>query len=298
MYERQPKNKNEFFNFTDDQLKETLLKLFKTVSKSSCDQGMSTYDRYIKWAKIKGYRVTDSLSYERVFDNVKESLKADYREKKKTISSTLRLTAKQTLGVHVTADSLKESGMFFYIKHIKDRNGSLTDKDFLKVAMRYNKRCKAYSNLCDMKNNYQLYEEFCNRKNLVFKTNDEINLILDEIDKIYDPEYPTDYKRHNINTNKGLSQEQKDNIDSINNLLNKFKDETEREAIIKIRVGQGLFKNKLLKNSCVCAICNLTIKELFIASHCKPWKESNNIERLDVNNGMLLCTGHDSLFDT
>ena len=84
MYEKQPKNKNEFFNFTDDQLKETLLKLFKNVSKSSCDQGMSTYDRYIKWAKIKGYRVTDSISYERVFDNVKESLKKDYREKKIT----------------------------------------------------------------------------------------------------------------------------------------------------------------------------------------------------------------------
>ena len=33
---------------------------------------------------------------------------------------------------------------------------------------------------------------------------DEINLILDEIDTIYEPEYPTDYKRHNINTNKGL----------------------------------------------------------------------------------------------
>ncbi|WP_304518720.1 HNH endonuclease [Clostridium sp. CM028] len=42
---------------------------------------------------------------------------------------------------------------------------------------------------------------------------------------------------------------------------------------------------------------NLTIKELLIASHCKPWKDSNNIERLDVNNGMLLCAGHDSLFD-
>lgn len=34
-----------------------------------------------------------------------------------------------------------------------------------------------------------------------------------------------------------------------------------------------------------------------IASHIKPWKDSSNNERLDENNGFLLCPHHDSVFD-
>lgn len=34
-----------------------------------------------------------------------------------------------------------------------------------------------------------------------------------------------------------------------------------------------------------------------MASHIKQWSQSNNEERLDVNNGLLLCPNHDSLFD-
>lgn len=34
-----------------------------------------------------------------------------------------------------------------------------------------------------------------------------------------------------------------------------------------------------------------------MASHIKPWGQSNNQERLDVNNGLLLCPNHNSLFD-
>ncbi len=86
-------------------------------------------------------------------------------------------------------------------------------------------------------------------------------------------------------------------IKDIEDLVNRFKDETEKERIINVRVGQGLFKDKLLAYSCKCVICGLKIKELLIASHCKPWKKSSNKERLDVNNGMLFCPTHDMLFD-
>lgn len=36
---------------------------------------------------------------------------------------------------------------------------------------------------------------------------------------------------------------------------------------------------------------------MLVASHIKPWSKSNNRERLDVNNGLLLCPNHDALFD-
>lgn len=101
-------------------------------------------------------------------------------------------------------------------------------------------------------------------------------------------------KNDNIDS---LSKEEKEYIEDMESLLNKFKDETEKETTVKTRVGQGLFKNKLLSKSCECKLCRLNIKELLIASHCKPWKVCNNKERLDVNNGMLLCPTHDALFD-
>ena len=34
-----------------------------------------------------------------------------------------------------------------------------------------------------------------------------------------------------------------------------------------------------------------------IASHIKPWIESSSKEKLDVENGLLLCPNHDKLFD-
>ena len=73
--------------------------------------------------------------------------------------------------------------------------------------------------------------------------------------------------------------------------------QTEKDQLTKIRIGQGTFKNKLLKTSHCCKICDLDDVRLLIASHIKPWKYSNNYERLDRNNGFLLCPDHDSLFD-
>ena len=37
--------------------------------------------------------------------------------------------------------------------------------------------------------------------------------------------------------------------------------------------------------------------DLLTASHIKPWFESEGLERLDPDNGFLLCPNHDKLFD-
>lgn len=72
---------------------------------------------------------------------------------------------------------------------------------------------------------------------------------------------------------------------------------TEREAFFKERIGQSLLKEKLLKEKRNCELCGINKKELLIASHIKPWSESNDVERLDINNVLLLCPTHDKLFD-
>jgi hypothetical protein len=74
-------------------------------------------------------------------------------------------------------------------------------------------------------------------------------------------------------------------------------DETEKERIVKSRIGQSKFKQKLLAKSNQCALCGVNDERFLIASHIKPWSKSTNEERLDVNNGLLLCPNHDSVFD-
>ncbi len=101
-----------------------------------------------------------------------------------------------------------------------------------------------------------------------------------------------------INKNTSISSLEKDHYTSeIYKTLPKTLDKTERETIIKIRLGQELFRKKLFLLEPRCKICGLDIPELLIASHSKYWKESNNFERTDAFNGFLLCNQHDSLYD-
>jgi hypothetical protein len=72
---------------------------------------------------------------------------------------------------------------------------------------------------------------------------------------------------------------------------------TEKESLILSRIGQGNFRNGLIKYWNTCSVTNFDKTGLLIASHIKPWKESNNIERLDPFNGLLLLPNYDKLFD-
>ena len=74
--------------------------------------------------------------------------------------------------------------------------------------------------------------------------------------------------------------------------------DTERDALIKARVGQGKFRKDLVARwAGACAVTGLSRPELLRASHIKPWSGSNNQERLDVHNGLLLSAAYDAAFD-
>lgn len=73
---------------------------------------------------------------------------------------------------------------------------------------------------------------------------------------------------------------------------------TEREAIISARIGQGLFRNRLLSYWSGCSITRCKFTAILVASHIKPWKDSTNRERLDIFNGLLLTPNYDKLFDS
>lgn len=74
---------------------------------------------------------------------------------------------------------------------------------------------------------------------------------------------------------------------------------TERDSLIKSRVGQGSFRMALLeKYHGACVVTGITLKNLLIASHIKPWAVSSNAERLSTENGLLLSANYDRLFDS
>lgn len=72
---------------------------------------------------------------------------------------------------------------------------------------------------------------------------------------------------------------------------------TEREALIKSRLGQGLFRHKLIKYWGRCAVTGCNAQSLLRASHIKPWRNASNTERLDHFNGLLLTPNMDAAFD-
>jgi len=72
----------------------------------------------------------------------------------------------------------------------------------------------------------------------------------------------------------------------------------------KSRRGQQRFKRALfdsLGNSKIkCAICGCEAngKDFLVASHILPWYKASAEQKVDPNNGLLLCPNHDFLFDS
>lgn len=71
----------------------------------------------------------------------------------------------------------------------------------------------------------------------------------------------------------------------------------EKEMIAKARINQSVFRNRMLKKYKHCCLCGITNEDLLVASHIKPWSQSNKNEKVSEYNGLLLCSMHDKLFD-
>lgn len=72
---------------------------------------------------------------------------------------------------------------------------------------------------------------------------------------------------------------------------------TEKDSIVKSRIGQGIFRKGLIEYWHGCAISQCPLTWMLIASHIKPWRDADNQERLDAYNGLLLLPNYDKLFD-
>jgi hypothetical protein len=73
--------------------------------------------------------------------------------------------------------------------------------------------------------------------------------------------------------------------------------ETERAQLVRARVGQGVFRDRVVRFERRCRVTGVSDLRHLRASHIKPWRSSTNEERLDGANGLLLAPHIDHLFD-
>ncbi|WP_153134697.1 HNH endonuclease [Paraburkholderia agricolaris] len=75
--------------------------------------------------------------------------------------------------------------------------------------------------------------------------------------------------------------------------------DTERDAMIKVRVGQSRFRDALINRWGGCSVFGCKERDLLIASHIRPWSKCENPkDRINVANGLLLTPNLDRLFDS
>lgn len=74
--------------------------------------------------------------------------------------------------------------------------------------------------------------------------------------------------------------------------------ETEVKALVNRRKGQDIYRKRIIHRwQYKCAVTGFDKLEVLTASHIVPWAKSNNFEKQDVNNGILLSPTFDALFD-
>jgi len=96
-----------------------------------------------------------------------------------------------------------------------------------------------------------------------------------------------------LSDSKGVHLER--DLDEI--LSNPTTTNTEKKSLVSTRIGQGEFRSLLVEYWKGCAATGYRGTRLLVASHIKPWRKSDDNERLDIYNGLLLTPNLDKAFD-
>ena len=73
--------------------------------------------------------------------------------------------------------------------------------------------------------------------------------------------------------------------------------DTDRQALVMARRGQGQFRSNVRGIEKACRITKVERAEHLVASHMQPWRDSSHDQRLDGENGLMLTPTVDHLFD-
>lgn len=73
---------------------------------------------------------------------------------------------------------------------------------------------------------------------------------------------------------------------------------TSKSQLVNARRGQGIFKANVRLNESACRVTGVSDPAHLRASHIKPWRFSDDAEKLNGCNGLLLAPHVDHLFDS
>lgn len=244
-----------------------------------------------------------------IFNNEQMIIVADYE--KNYYTASIPISSREWLEILSNKDLTNEEALGIikrwylepeYASSCYEMSKKYNESDYYVLAMqRFVKNIlKALGNFCvideEGKQRYYLvlfngwYKKLEGEYVFVYKLRPEIILAIKTLALFEDEK---------INNEKTLVEQLLNEESKIEKVLeNKKFSESEKQAIVKVRIGQGYFRNLLLdKFNNRCIICGLEHTSLLVASHIKEWKNSSKNEKHDRNNGLLLCSIHDALFD-
>ena len=101
-----------------------------------------------------------------------------------------------------------------------------------------------------------------------------------------------------LRTHAGRDEESQIERDVLDIEVSQDRSATTKRLLIDARRGQGAFRSNVLKEwSGSCAVTGTSVGAAIRASHIRPWRDSNDEERLDPQNGLPLVATLDALFD-
>lgn len=157
------------------------------------------------------------------------------------------------------------------------------------LLLRY---CKTTGLTCDD------YKEMIYHNNLLIQWKKDVPEISGWSHSIFTSFCDWLYRSNQIIDGNSLRREANISVDTITEEINDLNHQGQsKEAVIKVRVNQGIFRDKLLQRFSSCCLCGVSNQNLLIASHIKPWSVCEPEEKLDSDNGFLMCPNHDRLFD-
>lgn len=97
-----------------------------------------------------------------------------------------------------------------------------------------------------------------------------------------------------------LVVEEDEYINKLKSLADKYGIKGTTKVLTEVRLSsvQIALRDRLIHDhSSKCILCNISNKEMLIASHIKDSAECDIYEKADTENALLLCANHDKLFD-
>lgn len=107
----------------------------------------------------------------------------------------------------------------------------------------------------------------------------------------------TDVKNEDIVIEAKAINEDERYFEFLRSKDNKIESQILVNKTVRDASAQAAYRNMLIERDKSCKVCGIENKFVLRASHIKPYSTCNEQESFDVNNGLLLCTMHDALFD-